>query len=136
MPESAYPNHPTDVLGGFIWLVSEYRRTFLGLIVVLTMAPLAMCVFLLAVMVGSIESPLLNAIKDMNEQHQLQYKRLSENSQAISDAQKKVDGTYKLVDEIVKGNEKNFKGQVANCFVAANGAREAIDRCKELQRLE
>ena len=57
-------------------------------------------------------------------------------SRAILDNLDEIKDTKNLVREVVEGNDKNFKGQVANCFVAADGNREAIDRCKELQRLE
>ena len=54
----------------------------------------------------------------------------------IIDNLEEIKNTKGLVGEIVEGNDKNFKGQVANCFVTANGNREAIERCKELQHLE
>lgn len=130
------PNHPTDLLGGFIWMVSEYRRTFLGLTVVFALAPISLCVFLLMAILGIIESPVLDSLKEMSEQHQRQYESLTIHSRAILENYAEIKGNNSLVREVVKGNEKNFKGQVANCFVAANGSREAIDRCKELQRLE
>lgn len=129
-------NHPTDLLGGFIWMVSEYRRTFLGLTVVFALAPISLCIFLLLAILGIIESPVLDALKEMSAQHQRQYESLVIHSRAIIDNHTEIKGVNNLVHEVIEGNDKNFKGQVANCFVAANGNREAIERCKELQRLE
>ena len=130
------PNAPTDLLGGFIWLVSEYRRTFLALTCVFALAPITLCVFLLGAILGKVESPVLDTLKDISLQHQKQYEALTIHSRAIIENFEEIKGTSSLVRKVIDGNEKNFKGQVANCFVGANGSREAIERCKELQRLE
>lgn len=135
MPPTS-PQHPTDLLGGFIWLVSEYRRTFLGLMVIFALAPIALCVFLLGAILGAVESPVLKSLEEMSAQHQAQYESLSIHSRAILDNFNAIEGTNGLVKEVIGGNDKNFKGQVANCFVGAKGEREAIERCKQLQRLE
>ena len=79
---------------------------------------------------------MLTFFKEISSQHQEQYKSMTIHSRAIIDNLEEIKNTKGLVGEIVEGNDKNFKGQVANCFVAANGNREAIERCKELQRLE
>jgi len=135
MPQES-PNQPTDLLGGFIWLVSEYRRTFLGLTCIFALSPVALSVLLLCVFLGLVDSPMLTFFKEISSQHQEQYKSMTILSRAIIDNLEEIKNTKGLVGEIVEGNDKNFKGQVANCFVAANGNREAIERCKELQRLE
>ena len=136
MPAPTPPNSPTDLLGGFIWLVSEYRRTFLGLAVIFSLSPIALCVLLLSVLLGVVDSPMLNVFKEISAQHQQQYNSMTIHSRAILDNLDEIKDTKNLVREVVEGNDKNFKGQVANCFVVADGNREAIDRCKELQRLE
>lgn len=130
------PNTPTDLLGGFIWLVSEYRRTFLFLIVVFALAPIGLCIVLLGAILGKVDSPVLETLQEITAQHQRQYESLTVHSRAILDNYQEIKGASLAIREVVKGNDKNFKGQVANCFVAANGNREAIERCKELQRLE
>ena len=135
MPQES-PNQPTDLLGGFIWLVSEYRRTFLGLTCIFALSPVALAALLLCVFLGLVDSPMLTFFKEISAQHQEQYKSMTIHSRAIIDNLEEIKNTKGLVKEVVEGNDKNFKGQVANCFVAANGNREAIDRCKELQRLE
>lgn len=136
MPQPTPPNNPTDLLGGFIWLVSEYRRTFLSLTVIFTLSPISLCVLLLCVLLGVVDSPMLNVFKEISAQHLQQYNSMTIHSRAILDNLDEIKDTKNLVREVVVGNDKNFKGQVANCFVGANGNREAIDRCKELQRLE